>query len=158
MPLSATSFAGSSPQIEFTNNTIKIRKDDPFKKRDRLILNSWTGALLALCSIVCTLFSMMRLLPAVYGSGCHAKKTWSMSVYPGATFAIVESLTSISCLVLLALAGLLTFALDYIPRFFLRTLPKACSICRRKMGNACNPSKKWKPNQYTVDLLGETDQ
>jgi len=53
-------------QTEFMNNKIKIRRADPTKLRDYLILKSSSGALLGLCSIMCVLFSIFKLLPAIY--------------------------------------------------------------------------------------------
>ena len=88
-------------QIEFMNNTIKIKREDPSKKRDHLILKSFTGVLLSLLSVFCAVFSLTMLLPAVYTSTCHKEGTWNLSSYPGATFAIVESLTNITFLALL---------------------------------------------------------
>lgn len=63
-------------QIEFMNNTIKIRRDDPRRLRDDILLNSSTGALLAICSIMGTLFSMFSLMPAIYSMSCHSKHSW----------------------------------------------------------------------------------
>ena len=67
----ASAFSGGNPSIEFLNNKIKIRSEDPRKRRDLLILKSWTGALLGLCSVVSALFSLFKLLPAIYRSSCH---------------------------------------------------------------------------------------
>ena len=53
-------------QIEFMNNKIKIRRADPSLYRDHLILKSSSGALLGLCSVMCVLFSIFKLLPAIY--------------------------------------------------------------------------------------------
>ncbi len=60
-----------SPGIEFSNNKIKIRKENPCKKRDTLILKSCTGALLGLSSVTGALFSLFKLLPAIYTNACH---------------------------------------------------------------------------------------
>ena len=46
-----------------------------------------------------------------------------MSKYPGASFALIESLISLSFLALLIIAAILTIILDYVPRLILRTLP-----------------------------------
>jgi len=141
-------------QIEFMNNTIKIKREDPSKLRDQLILNSWTGAILALCSIMCVIFSLLKLLPAIYSSGCHTKHTWSMSKYPGASFALIEALISVAFLALLAIAAVLTFVIDYVPRFFLRTLPRSFKYFKRRIANSWDPKNAWKPNCNTVDYYG----
>ena len=78
------------------------------------------------------LFSLFMVLPAIYSSGCHAKATWSLSKYPGATFATFECLISLSCLALLLLAAVLTWILNYVPRLFLRTLPAKYLKARRR--------------------------
>lgn len=150
-PLTSVPFDGTAPQIEFMNNTIKIRSEDPFIVRDNLILKSWTGALLGFCSVMSALFAATKLLPALYGSSCHAKNTWYLSKYPGATFALVESLTSISFLALLLVALMLMGLLDYLPRFCLQTLPTKCRKCRRRMSQNCNPDKVWQPNVFSID-------
>lgn len=147
----AAAFGGGNPSIEFLNNKIKIRSEDPRKRRDLLILKSWTGALLGLCSVISALFSLFKLLPAIYRSSCHSKGTWSVSQYPGATFAAIESLTSLACLLLLAVAGALTLALAHVPTFLLRTMPLACSRCRRRVALCCNKDKRWKPNTFAID-------
>ena len=122
-----------SPGIEFSNNKIKIRKENPCKLRDTLILKSCTGALLGLCSVTGALFSLCKLLPAIYTNACHWKHSWVLTAYPGATFALIESLISISCLALLLVAVLLTAILGCMPRFFLHTLPSSCRRCRRRV-------------------------
>ena len=147
----AAAFTGGNPSIEFLNNKIKIRSEDPCKRRDLLILKSWTGALLGLCSVISALFSLVKLLPAIYRSSCHLKDTWSMSQYPGATFALIESLTSLACLLLLAVAGTLTLVLAHVPTFLLRTVPRSCFRCRRRVAQCCNKDKKWKPNTFAID-------
>jgi len=106
----AAEFGG--PGITFTNNKIKIRKQDPRKQRDELILKSWTGGLLSFCSIMGAVFSLYKLLPAIYSNGCHHRHSWAMSAYPGATFALIESLISLACLALLIVAVSLTALLD----------------------------------------------
>ena len=110
-PLSGSQ-SNNAGGIEFTNNKIKIRKQDPRKKRDELILKSWTGGLLSFCSIMGATFSLYKLLPAIYSNGCHHRHSWAMSAYPGATFALIESLISLSCLALLLVAASLTALLD----------------------------------------------
>ena len=147
---SYSAFDGGSTQIEFIGNTIKIRREDPRRQRDQLILKSWTGALLAICSVMGALFSLVKLMPAIYGSKCHLKNSFSISKYPGASFALAESLVSVTCLALLALAALLTFALDFVPRFFLRTVPRSVSRCRRRLNARLYPESAWKPNSYEV--------
>ena len=149
-------FDANSAQIEFMNNTIKIKREDPSQRRDFIILKSWTGALLGICSVMCTIFSLVRLLPAIYGSGCHIAGTWNLSRYPGATFALIESLTSLAFLALLILAAFLSVILDYIPRFFLRTVPQSMRHCRRRMHQKWNPKMAWTPNSFELDL--EQDQ
>ena len=118
-----SAFDENCAQIEFMNNTIKIRREDPCQRRDNMIFHSWSGLLLGLSSVTCALFSLTRLLPAIYASSCHIAGTWNLSRYPGATFALIESLTSLTSLALLILAAILTVILDYVPRFFLRTIP-----------------------------------
>lgn len=126
-------FDANGAQIEFMNNTIKIKREDPSQRRDFIILKSWTGVLLGLCSVMCAIFSLVRLLPAIYGSSCHIAGTWNLSRYPGATFALIESLTSLTFLALLLLAAILSVILDYVPRFFLRTVPQSMRKCRRRV-------------------------
>ena len=70
-PLFESAFESGNPQIEFMNNKIKIRKEDPCRKRDLLFLKSWTGSLLGLISVMSCLFSLFKLLPAIYASSCH---------------------------------------------------------------------------------------
>lgn len=129
---SSSAFDSGNPQIEFMNNKIKIRKEDPCRQRDLLFLKSWTGALLGLVSVMSTLFSCFKLLPAVYASSCHQKRTWSVSYYPGVQLATIESLTSITCLSLLLVAACLTVLLDYMPKFFLKRIPEAYRRIRRR--------------------------
>lgn len=129
------------------NNTIKIKRDDPRRQRDQLLLKSSTGFLLALFSIMATLFSFFYLLPAVYSMSCHSKHFWFKSQYPGVSFALTEALMSISCLCLLIFATVLTFLLEYLPRFFLRTLPSKFRHCKRRI----DKKNAWKPNSYSVD-------
>ena len=133
------------------NNTIKIKRDDPRRQRDQLILNSWTGAILSLCSVMAALFSCFSLLPAIYSLSCHSKHSWSRSHYPGASFALTEALISISFLALLLFAAILTFVLDYFPKFFLRTLPRKCRQYKRRVESQFDRSKLWKPTNYFVD-------
>ena len=127
------------------NNTIKIRREDPCQRRDFIILKSWSGALLSFCSVMCALFSLLKLLPAIYASSCHIAGTWNLSRYPGATFALIESLTSLAFLALLILASALTVMLDYVPRFFLRTIPKSMKHCKRRLRAKWNPKTAWTP-------------
>ena len=133
------------------NNKVKIKKEDPRRQRDTLILKSWTGALLGICSIMCALFSLFKLLPAIYASNCHIEHSWSANRYPGASFALIESLVNISFLGLLLIGGTLTVVLDYIPRFFLRTLPTKYKHFARRLRNTCDKDKAWKPKNHTVD-------
>mmetsp|Transcript_40359 Transcript_40359/g.52891 ORF Transcript_40359/g.52891 Transcript_40359/m.52891 type:complete len:162 (+) Transcript_40359:424-909(+) len=142
---------GVNPSIEFLNNKIKIRSEDPCRRRDLLILKSWTGALLGLCSVMSALFSLFQLLPAIYRSTCHLKDTWSMSQYPGATFALIESLTSLSCLLLLVVAATLTVLLAKVPIFLLRILPNWCLRCRRSCSKCFSKEPRWQPNTFVVD-------
>ena len=58
---------------------------------------------------------------------------------------------SISCLALLLLAALLTFLLDYLPKFFLRTLPEASNKFSRRWQRWWRPEQAWKPVKYSVD-------
>ena len=83
-----SAFDENCAQIEFMNNTIKIRREDPCQRRDNMIFHSWSGLLLGLASVTCALFSLIRLLPAIYASSCHIAGTWNLSRYPGATFAL----------------------------------------------------------------------
>ena len=150
-PLSSGSFQGGNAQIEFMNNTIKIKKEDPCLQRDNLILNSCNGYLLAACSIMCSVYSMVNLLPAIYASSCHQKHTWSISKYPGASFALIDTLIGLSFLALLATAAALSIILDYIPRLFLQALPQSIKRCKRRLYQSWNPKKAWKPDTYVVD-------
>ena len=141
-------------QIEFMNNKIKIRRADPSLYRDHLILKSSSGALLGLCSVMCVLFSIFKLLPAIYQPGCHTKHTWSMSKYPGASFALFEALTSLAFLSLLVIAALLSAVITYVPIFFLRTIPSSCNKLRRRLSEGLDTQKAWKPNAYQADYYG----
>lgn len=141
----------TQPSIVFNNNKIKIRTQDPCRRRDLLILKSWTGALLGLCSIMSAFFSLIKLMPAIYRSSCHQRHTWTMSQYPGATFALLESLASLACLGLLFIAVFLNFILAEVPKFFLRSVPRAYKSCRIGCSRCWNKDKQWKPNTYMID-------
>ena len=143
--MSSVSFDDGSAQVEFINNKIQIKREDPCLKRDQLILNSVTGVLLALSSISCAVFSLIKLLPAMYSSSCHTKNTWAMSAYPGANFALIESLISIAFLALLIQAAIFTVILSYVPKFFLRTVPTSIKHYNSRMHSYWDPTKAWKP-------------
>jgi hypothetical protein len=97
-------------------------------------------------------------MPAIYASHCHTKNTWSMSRYPGATFALVESLISITCLALLIQASALSVIIDYVPRFFLRTIPRASSRLWQRMAGFWDPESNWKPNCYAANYELDSSQ
>lgn len=141
-------FDANSAQIEFMNNTIKIRQEDPSQRRDFLILKSWSGALLALLSVLTSLYAVTRLLPAIYASNCHVEGSWNLSRYPGATFALVEALTSLAFLALLLHAVILSVLLGYVPKFFLRTVPMSLKQFRRRLREKWNPKSAWRPNNF----------
>ena len=130
------------------NNTIKIRREDPCQRRDFLILKSWSGALLGLLSVLSTLFALTKLLPTIYSSSCHIEGSWNLSRYPGATFALIESLASLTFLVMLLQAAFLTFTLDYVPRLFLRTIPHSLKQCNGRISALWNSKQAWVPNNF----------
>ena len=120
-------------QLQFINNQVSLKKENPQKIRDGLLLWSWSGILLAICSVASVVNASYKLLPIFYQSNCHVPRTLAISSYPGASLAILDAWISLAFFVLLKIGTVLVFVLTFLPDCMLKKLPRCLRHSRRRM-------------------------